>query len=54
MIANTFIVPELNDGYKTLHVKLAEILNQLVVFWDLKLPSGRYVSLESSFRVLLF
>lgn len=38
MIANTFVVPELNDGYKTRHVNLAEFLNLLVVFGDSKLP----------------
>lgn len=52
MIANTFVVPELNDGYKTLHVKLAEFLNLLVVFGDSKLPLGRYLSLEGNFRIL--
>lgn len=49
MIANSSIVP----GLKALHVKLAELLN-LLVFWDSKLPLGRCISLEGSFRVLLF
>jgi len=54
MIVNSFIVPGLNDEYKTLHVKLAEFLNLIVVFWDLKLSLGSCISLEGSFRILMF
>lgn len=34
MIVNLFVVPELNDKYKTLRVKLAEPLNLIIAVWD--------------------
>lgn len=37
MIVNSFVVPGLSDKYQTLHVKLAESLNLIVVSWDSKL-----------------
>lgn len=53
MIVNSLVVPGLNDKYKTLHVKLAESLNLIVVFGEFKITIWKVYQYGGKARILL-